>query len=147
MSRLLSVTSALILAGCAFHEVHPLSAIDRSDKIALVPPGSFGVIGEMKAALARNGWTLIVSTGDQKVTGKIAPDIDVKIGNERSPRYTFLVEQHTWNPCLIGANALRYEISIIDTRTGGEVHRIKGRGDCWFGRNDAEIAEAIDGLR
>ncbi|MFD2232791.1 hypothetical protein [Phaeospirillum tilakii] len=140
------VLASLVLSACAWHESRPLGTVDPADKVALLPTGTFGLLGALKDELSRRGWTIIVSQGDDRVTGRVLPDADVTISRERKPRYTFKVEQRTWNPCLIGANALRYEVSVIDNASGQEVFLMKGRGDCWFGRNDGGMPAAVDRL-
>lgn len=144
--RPLLLLPALLLPACAWHESRPLGSIDAADKVALLPTGTFGVIGSLKDELSRRGWTIIVSQGDDRVMGKVLPEADIIVSRERKPRYIFKVEQRTWNPCLVGPNALRYEVSVIDNATGQEVFLMKGRGDCWFGYNEGGMPAAVDRL-
>jgi hypothetical protein len=146
MKRLAVLAVAAILSGCANGHVDVFGKIDPAEKVAYVPAGHSGVIGAMKKAMVDNGWTLVASIGDERVVGKFGNETDLLLTHERRPRYTFSVTQHVWNPCMAGENAVEYEVSIVDNRTGSEVAALTGRGDCWAGRNDGQIAQQIKGL-
>ncbi|RAU20987.1 hypothetical protein CU669_15490 [Paramagnetospirillum kuznetsovii] len=144
--KLTVLAVALVLTACANGKVSSYGKIDHAEMTAIVPPGHYGIIGALKEALIKEGWKVIVSAGDEKFIGKVIPEIDITRTRERSSRYTFTVEQHVWNVCAAGENAVEYDITIVDNRSGSEVASITGRGDCWAGRNDAQISKAIGAL-
>lgn len=148
MRRAITMMSlAASLLACANGSTNRYGTIDSSEKTAAVPTGSSGIIGEMKRKLSDDGWALFISGG----TGQYVKDATSAAGDggppTTAPRYSFVVNQHVWNPCLAGDNAVQYDIAVLDLRSGTEITTFSGRTDCWFGRADGQAAQMMKGLQ
>jgi hypothetical protein len=120
--------------------------VDQSERTAFVPAGRYGILNTMKQTLAKDGWSLIVTAGDEKFEGTNAPGVDITKTHQRTARYRFAVKQWVSEVCVVtGTPELSYEIVLIDNKTGAEVTSIIGRLRCNTTTSD-EAAQAIDAL-
>lgn len=130
----ISISVMLLICGCAHADLTVLKKVNQSEKIALIATGTYGVLGPLKTILRKNGWVLIVDSGAEKTLGKIGSETDLTTTHERHPFYRFRVFQRERDECS------RYEIVLIDNRTGQEISFIKGVSDC---ADDDDLAAAI----
>lgn len=145
MRRLCVLAFLLTIIGCGSGNVVYYGKVDPLEKTGFVPAGRYGVLDVMKKTLTEEGWTLIVSEGDEKIVATVGSDVDLTKTHERKPRYRFLVHQHAFDVCIPnGYLAVNYEIVLVDNKTGTELTSILGNG-C-LGILNAKIAEALRGL-
>jgi len=146
MKRILVFAFTILLAsGCGSSNVASYGKVDSLEKTGTIPAGHYGVLDVMKKTLTEEGWTLIVSEGDEKIVGTVGSEVDLTKTHERKPRYRFLVHQHAYDVCIPnGYLAVNYEIVVVDNKTGAELTSILGNG-C-LGILNAKIAAALRGL-
>lgn len=125
----LSVGVLLVfLAGCATHNVQLYGVVDSSNKTVTVPPGSEGLKGKLKQALANDGWKLVVYRGPSVTEGEVGEKTKIEQYDTFKSRYRLVVSSYQYDLCLNFTAAIRYDISFIDNTSGAEVFTINGRG-------------------
>lgn len=126
ISRAIAVV-LLLLASCGT-DVRRQGQVDQSTKTIIVPPGSFGLLGEVKDALRAEGWTLTLNRGPIVTEGTVGPATKLETSRSFSARYRLHVIDRRVDSCL-ASGLYRYEISIADNQTGQEVVTLAGT-DC-----------------
>lgn len=126
-SFILSVFLCFSLTACAANLRH-YSSIDQSDKTITVPTGGSGLRGPIKDALRADGWHLVVSKGPSVTEGTMGQNTNLRHYDTAKTRYT-LIGEETWvDYCLTGSGMYRYDISIIDNKSGEEALTLDGMG-------------------
>lgn len=125
---LVVLTALAALTGCATHNVQLYGPIDNSNKTVTVPPGSEGLKGKLKSALANDGWTLVVYRGPSVTEGEIGEKTKVEQYDTFNSRYRLIASSYQFDLCLNFTPAIEYDISFIDNKSGAEVFTINGRG-------------------
>jgi hypothetical protein len=69
-SRSALVILALLLAGCGSHRLNTFEPVDLSERSITVPPGG-GLTGEIKQAMTRDGWRVVVRQGPEVTKGQL----------------------------------------------------------------------------
>jgi hypothetical protein len=121
-------TALAALTGCATHNVQLYGPIDNSNKTVTVPPGSEGLKGKLKSALANDGWKLVVYRGPSVTEGEIGEKTKVEQYDTFNSRYRLIASSYRFDLCLNFTPAIKYDISFIDNKSGAEVFTINGRG-------------------
>ena len=104
----LAAAAATTLAGCMSQEVERYAAIDPAAKTIAAPPGSIGLLGGFKRALAANGWEIVPPDGPA--------------------RYRLLASSAQFDLCVIGGGAYTFNVSIVDNRSGAAMVAMSGSG-------------------
>lgn len=133
MKKLLILTLLLQLVGCTqFHiNTQKYSSFDVRDKSITVPAGSEGLRGKVKQILSDNGWKLMVDKGPNVLEGKLSESVKLESYGTFNTRYRILIKSNQIDSC-IGiplSPLLKFDISIIDNKTGSEVMTMSGL-DC-----------------
>jgi len=130
MLKQLSVGVLLIfLAGCGTHKVQFYGEVDRSDKTVMVPPGSEGLKGRLKQALAEDGWKLVIYRGPSVTEGEAGEKTKLLHYDTYNSRYQLVVSSYQYGSSCPGFGAaMNYDVSFIDNTSGNEVFTINGRG-------------------
>jgi hypothetical protein len=124
-----SVALIALLAGCATQEVQLYEPIDISNKTVMVQPGSEGLKGKLKQALAKDGWKLVVYRGPSITEGEIGEKTKLEHYDTFNARYRLLATSSQLDVCFKGFTPeIQYDISLIDNNSGSEVFTINGRG-------------------
>jgi len=130
MSKKLALVAGLLaLTGCATKNVQVYSQIDTNDKTVTVPPGSDGLKGKLKQALANDGWKMVVYGGPAVTKGTIGAETNVEQYKTFNSRYQLMVNYNQFDLCLNFTPAINYDISLVDTKSGSEVLTVSGT-DC-----------------
>lgn len=138
------LAGALSVSACGSSHLQTFGAIDQSDRSITVPPGNAGLNGYLKQRLRDAGWRLAVAGGPLRTTGAAGPDVNLTTEREATTRYRLLVTSRVYDVCLpSGVDAVDYDASVIDNRTGEEVIAQSGR-DC-AQRAAGKFMEAISG--
>jgi len=128
MFKKLAIVALLaFLGGCATHNVQLYGPVDISNKTVTVPPGSEGLKGKLKQALANDGWKLVVYRGPSVTEGEIGERTKIEQYDTFNSRYRLVVSSYQNGLCLI-TPAIKYDISFIDNKSGAEVFTINGFG-------------------
>ncbi len=128
MFKKLAIVALLaFLGGCATHNVQHYGPVDTSNKTVTVPPGSDGLKGKLKQALANDGWKLVVYRGPSVTEGEIGERTKIEQYDTFNSRYRLVVSSYQNGLCLI-TPAIKYDISFIDNKSGAEVFTINGFG-------------------
>ncbi len=85
-----------------------------------MPPGG-GLAAELKDILRGQGWTLVVDQGPDVIEGQTSGSVKLKSYNTFNSRYRLLLRAVEFDTCLSFGPALRYNLSLIDNKTGQEV--------------------------
>lgn len=129
LRKIASVVLLALLAGCATHNVQLYGPIDTSNKTVTVPPGSGGLKGKLKQALANDGWNLVVYRGPSVTEGEIGEKTRIEQYDTFKSRYRLIASSYQFDLCINGLTpAITYDISFIDNKSGAEVFTINGRG-------------------
>ena len=127
--RMLLLAALVALSGCATHDTQIYSRIDTSDKTITVPAGGEGLKGELKKALAADGWKMVVYGGPAITQGTIGDKTDLQQYDSFNSRYQLIVSYNQFDVCFKGLSPdINYDISMIDTHSGAEVLTISGKG-------------------
>ncbi len=128
--RNLILLLCVVLAGCMSSDVHTFGKIDPSDKSITVPVGASPLLGEIKTALSRDGWRMVVDQGPRTTTGSLTPAVHLETADTFRTRYRLQLSERQYDLCIIpGGAAVVYNLSLIDNSTGAEVIAMGGR-DC-----------------
>ena len=129
MLRELPILALLaFLTGCATHNVQLYGPVDTSNKTVTVPPGSKGLKGKLKQALANDGWKLVVYRGPSVTVGEVGERTKIEQYDTFNSRYRLIVSSYQFDLCWNFTSAIKYDISFIDNKSGAEVFTINGRG-------------------
>ena len=130
MKQIIAATFiAFLLVGCATHDVQLYTPIDTSNKTVTVPPGSGGLKGKLKQALANDGWNLVVYKGPSVTEGEIGEKTRIEQYDTFKSRYRLIASSYQFDLCINGFTpAITYDISFIDNKSGAEAFTINGRG-------------------
>jgi hypothetical protein len=129
MKHIIILTALFVaLTGCARHNVQQYSQVDQGDKSVTVPAGAEGLKGDLKKALAALGWRMVVAAGPVKTEGTLGKETVIESYRTYTTRYKLLVASDQVGTCHFTEPRYAYEVSFIDTQTGGEVFTVNGRG-------------------
>lgn len=144
MLRSLSCLVVLIaLTGCATHNVQRYGTLDSTNKTVTVPPGSEGLKGKLKQALADDGWKLVVYRGPSVTEGNVGEKTKIEQYDTFNSRYRLIASSYQYDLCLNFTPAIKYDVSFIDNKSGAEIFTINGRG-CESGAVE-KFMEALHG--
>lgn len=133
IKKYLSVTLiglSLLLGGCTQFQVNTqkYSSLDMRDKSITVPAGSEGLRGKVKQILSDDGWKLMVDKGPNVLEGRLSESVKLESYGTFNTRYRILIKSNQIDSC-IGiplSPLLKFDISIIDNKTGSEVMTMSG---------------------
>lgn len=109
-----------------------------------VPPGSSLLLGPIKEGLTKEGWKLVVDHGPDVVIGSVGEKTNLASGNTFLTRYRLLIHQTQVALCFPrGKPEVRYDLSVIDNRTGAEVLTESGDSCLGTGKAAANFMAAI----
>lgn len=130
---LLSILSCLILLSCAEKQISVSAKIDQRDKTIQVPPGSRGLIGGIKTALRENGWQLLIYGRGPHISALNNSGKHIKHYDTFNARYRLILSfsRDVGPSCKYDlASWTKYDISIIDNKSGEEILSMSGRDNC-----------------
>ena len=136
MKKIIFLAIVMVLSGCASYNLDTFGYIKRNEKTVRVPAGSFGLLGELKKVLKKRGWKKKVY-GGAEITEKKSNKI-LKYESFNS-KYSLYVKSNSYDVCFNFSDALYYDISLINNKTGSEVLTLSGNG-CEY-----TIVEKFDG--
>ncbi len=119
---------AILLGGCASHNVQLYGTVDKSNKTVTVPAGSKGLKGELKKALSQRGWKLAVYRGPSVTEGELGKKTRIEQYDTFNTKYCLIVSSRQYDICFNFTPAITYDISFIDNHSGAEIFTIDGRG-------------------
>jgi hypothetical protein len=128
IKQLTLITALACLTGCATQNIQIYGSVDVSNKSVTVQPGSEGIKGKLKQALANDGWSLVVYRGASVMEGEVGEKTKVQQYDTFNSRYRLVASSHQFDVCLNFEPAIKYDISFIDNKTGAEVFTIDGKG-------------------
>lgn len=128
MKLIITLLISLALTGCFVHDVQHYSVIDSSNKTVTVSPGSEGLNGKLKQALATAGWSLSVYKGPSISEGEVKNKLKVEQYDTFHTRYRLIANSNQFDLCLNFSPAIAYDVSFIDNKSGSEVFTMSGRG-------------------
>lgn len=117
----------LTLQACAAN-IQKYGEIDKNNKTITVPAGSKGLKGEIKKALAEDGWSMSVYRGPDVTEGTMGGETKLESYNTYNTRYTLAMASNVYDVCLNFSPAVSYDISLIDNKTGTEIITMDGEG-------------------
>jgi len=126
--KIYTVVLLAFLVGCATHNAQVYGPIDNSNKTVTVPPGSEGLKGKLKQALANYGWKLVVYQGPSVTEGEVGEKTKIEQYDTFNSRYRLFVSSRQLDMCLNFTPWIKYDISFIDNKSGAEVFTIGGIG-------------------
>lgn len=114
------ILPVLLLSGCASAPAPVVyQQLDLSEKTIMVPPGSQGLLGELKKCLAKNKWKMKIYRGAvvaEKETDKKSVIYDTFLA-----RYRLLFTGYIVDFSVRFKAMYSYDLSIVDNKTGDEV--------------------------
>ena len=127
-SRSALVILALLLAGCGSHRLNTFEPVDLSERSITVPPGG-GLTGEIKQAMTRDGWRVVVRQGPEVTKGQLGENTRLERFKTVETRYVMFLRWNQFDVCVPRfVPAYNYDISVMDVRSGSEVLTLSGRG-------------------
>lgn len=134
MKKSTLATAFILLTGCISNpELRSYSRIDLSEKSITVPPGSDGLKGILKDALSDERWTLVVDSSVEITEGEARESVKLKTKRVHQTRYYLQVASRQVDVCLLDLESksltsklYRFDVSIIDTKTGAETLTMSG---------------------
>jgi hypothetical protein len=133
---LLIAALVTFLGGCQTNTISQQSQFDPTDRTMTVPPGSSLLLGPIKEGLVKAGWKLVVDRGPDLVTGTVGENTNLASSNTFLTRYRLLIKQTQVALCFPRARPeVRYDLSVVDNRTGEEV--LTESGDSCLGTGKA----------
>jgi hypothetical protein len=139
------ISLMVLLSGCASSEATVYGRVDQNDKTALIDAGNSGVLKIVKRELVANGWSLVVSSGNEILTGRTGSETYLVKETTVKARYRVIVDQRVYDSCFPAGDAIDYGISLVDNRTGKEVAIISGNG-CVTDATRENLKKAISEL-
>jgi hypothetical protein len=130
----------LVLASCATN-VQQYAQIDLSERSITVPPGGSGLTGAIKNRLSASGWRMVVDAGPIMTKGTVGDSkVQLATSDTFNSRYRLALRWEQFDLCLNFQPLLRFDISVIDNKTGAEVMTMSGN-DCQSTIADQFIAQ------
>lgn len=133
MKKLLILTLLLQLVGCTQFQINTqkYSSFDVRDKSITVPAGSEGLRGKVKQVLSDDGWKLMVDKGPNILEGRMSESVKLESYGTFNTRYRMSIKSNQIDLCMgfTISPGLRFDISIVDNKTGSEVMTMSGL-DC-----------------
>lgn len=120
---------ATSLFGCMDSRVHVFDKVDRTDKSITVPPGASPLLSEIKTALSRDGWRMIVDRGPRTTKGTMDRSVQLETADTFHTRYRLQLAENQFDYCITGGEAIYYNLAVVDNKSGAEVIAMGGR-DC-----------------
>lgn len=124
MEQFPKVAAALLCFGlAACQSTSKFGTIDQNDRSITVPAGSSMLLGPLKQKLSEAGWRMSVDRGPDVIQGSMGEKVSLASGATFLTRYRLLIKQRQYDICIIppGGPAVRYDMSVIDNRTGEEI--------------------------
>lgn len=129
MFRMMLLCAAIALSACvAPPNLQRYGSIDEASKTVTVPPGSEGLKGKLKQALANDGWKLVVGRGPSVTEGQVGATTMLERYDTFNSRYQLVVASRQYDRCLEGSPAIIYDVSLIDNSSSSEVFTLGGKG-------------------
>ena len=122
----LLILMGALLSACMSADMRQYGKIDPNEKSITVPPGG-GLAAELKDILNRQGWTLQVDRGPDVIEGQTSGGVSLKSYNTFNSRYRLLLRASRFDTCLGMDGAYRYNMSVIDNKTGKELMVMGGQ--------------------
>lgn len=135
VAALLSVA----LASCVTN-VQQYAPLDLSDRSITVPPGGSGLTGAIKSRLSESGWRMLVDAGPTMTKGTVGKEVELATSGTFNSRYRLALRWEQFDLCLNLQPMLRFDVSVIDNKTGAEVMTMSGT-DCQSTIADRFIAQ------
>lgn len=128
------ISAVLFVSGCATIENKPqfFGAFDQSEKTIVVPLGASGMLPKLKQALVDESWKLSVAEDAAIVEGTLGVNTKLIAYQSARARYRLLATSQQIDTCLYPlpvSPQLRFNISVVDNKTGTEVFAFGGL-DC-----------------
>lgn len=132
----LVVSLAVSVSACQTNNVSRQGTFDAGERTMMVPPGSSLLLGPIKEGLTKAGWKLVVDRGPDVLVGSVGENTNLESGNTFLTRYRLLIRQTQVGLCIPrGKPEVRYDLSVVDNRTGEEV--LTESGDSCLGTGKA----------
>lgn len=128
MKKIILLFLCALLSGCATHNIESYNQLDLSEKRITVPPGGGGLVGAIKSALKKEGWSLAVYRGPRVTEGSFGKDTRLEEYSTFNTRYTIFIAYDQYDVRFPDLEPMyRYDISFVDNDTGEEVMTMSGR--------------------
>lgn len=134
MKKLALVLLAVLGPSCHSYNVIPFGTFDQAEKTMTVGQGGDGLLGYLKVRLRQDGWKMAIDRGPNMT------EIDGKTSESYvtfKTRYRLSMTYKQKDITIGGDGIYKYDISIVDNRTGEEVLTMSGKGV------DHEIADRL----
>lgn len=135
----LAALLSLVLASCVTN-VQQYAPLDLSERSITVPPGGSGLTGEIKSRLSASGWRMFVDAGPTMTKGTVGSKVQLATSDTFNSRYRLALRWEQYDLCFNFQPMLRFDISVIDNKTGTEVMTMSG-DDCQSTIADKFIAQ------
>ena len=160
-TRIFSFCILLLTNSCyVYTRINPVlchiqryNQLDLSEKSITVPWGAKDVQGTIKQALRDSNWHMEIYRGTRITRGRLGKKVYLKHYTAFKTRYTLLISSAERVPrkyeysCDNLGGIVKYNISVLDNKTGKEVFTIAGSRDCRQDVTDAFIDEINGVLR
>ena len=110
----------ICLCGCVTN-IETYGKLDLTDKRITVPSGGVRLIGEIKSALKKEGWELLVYRGPKVTEGSLGENLRLEEYDTYNTRYTIFIDCYH--------SSWVYDLSMVDNKTGAEVITMSGQDD------------------
>ena len=127
MRYLFLLVVSVLIAGCRTYDVQSFGTFDSTKKSITVPIGGKQLHGKIKSMLHKEGWKLLVDRGPRIAKGKQGTETDLHEYDSFNSTYRLAMSYDFLGLTLYG-KLYRYDISIIDNDSGGEVLTLSGKG-------------------
>jgi hypothetical protein len=125
---LMIIILGLLISGCMYHKPYVYQPLDTSDKSITVPVGSAGPISEIKHYLKSTGWKTKIYGGPTRTQGEMGKNTNLKTYDTFMTRYTLFFGSDQYDWCFNLTPAIRYELSVVDNKSGEEAFTVNGKG-------------------
>ena len=122
---------SLSLSGCMYQQAELYKTIDTSNKSIGMPASNMFIAGDLKNMFRKNGWkVLLVNTGGVVTTGQTGSETRLTSKEQSNVSYFVYLNQNKYDICFPTFNdaLIRYDISIVEAKTGEQVFYQEGNG-------------------
>ena len=123
---LIAISCIVLISSCVSYDVLKYSDIDSSEKTISMPPGGDRLVGQIKQYLIKKQWKITVYSGPE-VTEKSSENETLRY-DKFNTRYNCFINFTTVDFYLDGDYQYRYDITVVDNKTGQEVFTLSGLG-------------------
>ena len=96
---LLACLFCTVIMGCTSQNVQQYSTVDQSDKTVMIPSGVEGVFGELKAALSKRNWSMVVYRVPSVTEGVVGEQASLTHSDTFNSRHSLLVASRRHDFC------------------------------------------------